>query len=663
MSSITFFARAWAAPLVIAFATAGFGAGAWAQRSSQDTDPDAESDLYGPVQLRQQPEPNQRNERPGDRGSIDLNAPTDRNDRSDRQQRERRDPRTGQLLPPDGLDDARRDGTRRTMQPPAPRGEFELFVQRLVGPRPIIRRFGAELVTQTEERDVAEFSPLVPADYVVKPGDEILLTLWGSVNGDLKLKVDRTGRVSIPRVGSVQAGGVKFGDLPEVIERRVAQVFKNFQLNLSLGQLRGVRVYLTGFVNKPGAYSVSSLSTLTQALLAAGGPAPSGSFRDIELRRGGKLESRFDLYDFLLRGNRESDRVVQPDDVIHVGPVGPQVALIGSVNRPAVFELKPGETVSDVLAMAGGLNTVGDPRRLTIERLEDRGERRIVELNLPAQAGAKLLGGDVLRAFSAVDATLSVQRQNKRVRIEGEVARPGDYVLPPNSSVNDAIQAAGGLTPGAYVFGTEFKRESVRITQQENYDRALRELEVAYTKAATSQRIDSADQAAALTARSTGTSDLVDKLRKLKPNGRVVLQLQPSATELPNLALEDADSIYIPPVSTTVGVFGSVYNAGSFLWSDGRTASDFLQLAGGPTDTADARGVFVIRANGSVVSSRQRRTWFGGGSIEGVQAQAGDTIFVPDEVNRTTWVQDLKDLSQIFYQLGLGAAAVTAIQR
>lgn len=639
--------------LLASFAFVSINA-SWAQRTPQD-DTETDTDLYGSVQLRQ---PTEQQTQRGDRsGSVDLNEPTDRS--STRTER-RRDTTPGQ---PGELDDKGRDTRRGTLTPPAPRGEFELFVQRLVGPRPIIRRFGAELVTQTEDRNVAEFSPLVPADYVVKPGDEVLVTLWGSVNGDLKLKVDRTGRISIPRVGSVQAGGVKFADLPDVVEKRVAQTFRNFQVNVSLGQLRGVRVYLTGFVNKPGAYSVSSLSTLTQALLAAGGPAPSGSFRNIELRRGGKLETRFDLYDFLLKGDRASDRVVQPDDVIHVGPVGPQVALIGSVNRPAVFELRPDETVTDVLAMAGGLTTVGDRTRLTIERLEDRGDKRIVQLKLPESAGDKLFGGDVLRAFSAVDAALPVDRQNKRVRIEGEVLRPGDYVLPPNSSVSDAIRAAGGMTSQAYVFGTEFKRESVRLTQQENYDRALRDLEVAYTKAATSQRIDSADQAAGVTARSTGTSDLVEKLRKLKPSGRVVLQIQPTATELPDLALEDADSLYIPPRATSVGVFGSVYNAGSYLYTDGRTTSDFLQLAGGPTDTADARGVFVIRANGSVVSSRQRRTWFGGGSIEGVQAQAGDTIFVPDEVNRTTWIQDLKDISQIFYQLGLGAAAVTAVSR
>lgn len=612
-----------------------------------------EQELYGPVRLRQ---PAQEGDRvPRRSGANELDSTRDNGD--SRLDRNRQDGLTRQREDQDGT----RDITRRT--PQQARGEFELFVQRLVGPRPLIRRFGAELVTETEDRNAADFSPLVPADYLIKPGDELLLTLWGSVNADLKLRVDRAGVVSIPRIGSVQVSGVRYADLPALLERRVAQTFRNFQLNVSLGQLRGVRVYLTGFVQRPGAYSVTSLSTLTQALLAGGGPSAAGSFRNIELRRAGKIETRFDLYDFLLKGDRASDRVVQADDVIHVGPVGPQVALIGSVNRPAVFELKPAESVTDVLAMAGGFSSVGDRSRLSIERLDDRSSNRITQLALPGDEKLALNTGDVLRAFSGVDSALPVERQNKRVRIEGEVQRPGEYVLPPRTSIADAIAAAGGMTPAAYVFGTDFRRESVRLTQLENYERALRDLDVAYTKAANSQRVSTTEEATAQAARATGTSQLVEKLRQVKPTGRVVLQIPPTATELPNLALEDGDSLYIPPRSASVGVFGSVYNAGSYLYSDGRTTQDFLQLAGGPTTTADAGGMFVIRANGSVVSSRQRRTWFGGGSVDGVQAQAGDTIFVPDEVNRTTWVQDLKDISQIFYQLGLGAAAVTAVSR
>lgn len=567
------------------------------------------------------------------------------------------------------FDDADRtdDGSDRARAPAAPRvpyvpSEFELFVDQLAAPAKV-QRLGSNLVTRTDDRPSVDYSPLAPQDYVVKPGDEVLLTLWGSVVGDLRLIVDRSGRISVPRVGTVQVGGLRYAELAPAIERRVGQVFRNFELSASLGRLRGIRVYVTGYVKQPGAYTVSSLSTITQALIAADGPSGAGSFRNVELRRGSAVEARFDFYDFLLKGDRSGDRVVQPDDVIYVGPVGPQVALIGSVNQPAILEMKSGETIADVLRMAGDFNSVADRTRLAVERLDDRNDKRVKLLSLPTDAGLPVHGGDVLRAFSAIDVTTSIVGQNKRVRVEGEVAKPGDYVLPPGSTTADAIAAAGGLTSRAYVFGTEFSRQSVRQMQQANYDRALRDLEVSLTRSASSQRIASADEAAAQAARSTATKQLIERLKELKPSGRIVLQVTPDSREVPNLALEEGDRLYVPPLPTTVGVFGSVYNAGSFIWDSGRPAGSYLKLAGGPTRSADSGSIFMIRANGSVVSNPRGGFFSYGRGVDDVKAEAGDTIFVPDEIDRTTWVQDLKDWTQIVYQLGLGAAAIVAIRR
>ncbi len=540
-------------------------------------------------------------------------------------------------------------------------GEFETFVQRLAFPTEI-RRFGAELMTPVDDADLADNQPLVPADYIVKPGDEILVTVWGSVDADLRLVVDRSGRISIPRVGPVLVAGVRYADLPAAISQRMAQVFRNFQLSVSLGQLRGLRVYVTGFVAKPGSYGVNSLATVLQALLKAGGPSAAGSFRNIDIRRGNQRVAGFDLYEFLLGGDRSADRMLQADDVIHVGPVGTQVALIGSVNRPAVFELKPGETVGDLLRMAGGFSAVADRSRLAVERLDDRATVRIVQLALPSSSTAALSNGDVLRAFSAVDSSLPIQRQNKRVRVEGEVLRPGEYVLPPESSIADALAAAGGLTASAYPFGTEFSRESVRATQQQNYDRALRDLETDLARNVSTQRTSSADEAAAASARDSGNTRLVAALRAQRPSGRIVLQLLATSRELPSLALEDGDRLLVPPRPTTVGVFGSVFNGGSYLYSDGRAVEDFLNLAGGPTRGADAGSTFVIRANGSVVSGRQTGGWFNRGTgLAGVKAEAGDTVFVPEEMNKSTFVQNAKDWTQILSQFGLGLAAIKTL--
>jgi protein involved in polysaccharide export with SLBB domain len=542
-------------------------------------------------------------------------------------------------------------------------GEFEAFVQRLAEPIEI-RRFGAELMTPSETEEAVDAMPLVPADYLVKPGDEVLLTVWGSVDADLRLLVDRSGRVSIPRVGPVMIAGVRYADLPAVISQRVAQVFRNFQLSVSLGQLRGLRVYVTGFVTKPGSYNLSSLATAGEALFKAGGPSAAGSFRNIEIKRGNQRIGNLDLYDLLVSGDRSSDRItLQPDDVIHVGPVGTQVGLIGSVNRPAVFELKPGETVADLLKMAGGFTAVADRSRLSVERLDDRATVRIVQLALPAGNSATLSSGDVLRAFSAVDAALPVQRQNKRVRVEGEVLRPGDYVLQPESSIADALVAAGGLTDKAYPFGTEFNRESVRLTQQQNYERALRDLETDLARNTSAQRTTSADEAAAAVARDTANTRLLTALRVQRPSGRIVLQMEPTSRELPPLALEDGDRLFIPPRPTAVGVFGSVFNAGSYLFGEGRALEDYLTLAGGPTRGADADSTFVIRANGSVVSVLQQGGWLRRGSgLSQVKAEAGDTVFVPEEMNKTTFVQSAKDWTQILAQFGLGIAAINSLK-
>jgi protein involved in polysaccharide export with SLBB domain len=465
-------------------------------------------------------------------------------------------------------------------------------------------------------------------------------------------------------VGPVLVAGVRYAELPDVIRRRVAQVFRNFELSVSLGQLRGVRVYVTGFVERPGAYSVNSLSSVLNALLRAGGPSAAGSLRNVTLQRGRQTVARFDLYDFLLKGDRSADMLVQPEDVINIGPVGPQVGVIGSVNRPAILEIKPGETVDDALRMVGGFSTVADRSRLAVERLEQRTGERIAELPLPISARLPLSGGDVLRAFSAVESQLSVQKQNKRVIVEGEVQRPGEYVLPSGSSIADALRAAGGLSPSAYVFGTLFTRQSVQRTQQENYDRALRDLETELSRNNATQRTTSTQEVEAQTARAAATSQLITRLRAVKPNGRVVLQMTPESTLLPELPLEDGDRISIPTRGTTVGVFGSVFNTGSFLWTGPHSIDDYLRLAGGPTRGADRSSVFVIRANGSVVSALQDGgSWFSRShGMNNIAALPGDTIFVPEEMEKTTFLQSAKDWTQIFYQFGLGAAAINVLR-
>jgi protein involved in polysaccharide export with SLBB domain len=570
-------------------------------------------------------------------------------------------PRTGQARSGnarEGQPESRLTSTRPFYKP----SEFERYVQQLPEAQNV-RRFGENLVTDDATASATQDAlPLVPGDYIVRPGDEIALTIWGTLDADLLLTVDRAGRIAVPHVGAISVAGLHSVDLADAVSRRVGQTYKNFQLTATLGQVRAIRVFVSGFVQRPGTVTVSGLSSVLHAIMRAGGPSAAGSFRDIHLRRAGKEEAIFDLYDLLLKGNRDTDRLVQPDDVIFVGPVGTQVAVLGSVNQQGIYELKGGETLSDALRMAGSFTAVADRGRVSIERLADRLTGRVEQLNLPEHQADVVGTGDVLRVFSQVSATLPKQYQRQHVRIEGEVVNPGDYILAPGSRVADLLRAAGGLTSTAYPYGTELTRESVRKTQEVNYERALSDLETDMSRNQSSQRVTSAEELASLNASASANTRLIERLRQLKPTGRVVLQLPPDAATLPNMALEDGDTISIPIRGTSVGIFGSVFNTGSFVFEAGHTTAEYLAQAGGPTQGADKNSIFMVHANGSVVSARQGQSfWHTGHDFNDVIVQPGDTLFVPEQINKSTFVQDAKDWTQILYQFGLGLAGLNAL--
>ena len=211
--------------------------------------------------------------------------------------------------------------------------------------------------------------------------------------------------------------------------------------------------------------------------MRAGGPSASGSFRDIHLRRGGKEVAVFDLYHLLLKGNRDTDALAQPDDVIFVGPVGPQVAVLGSVNQQAIYELRTGETLADALAHGRRLQRRRRPQ-LRRARAPGRHARPAASSNCPCRRTWRSARRRRHRpVFSVIAAALPQEAQNEARARRGRGGASGDYILPPGSRIADALRAAAALTSAAYPYGAEFSRESVRKQQQVNYERALRDLE------------------------------------------------------------------------------------------------------------------------------------------------------------------------------------------
>ncbi len=545
---------------------------------------------------------------------------------------------------PAGPPPARRDKD----EAPPPPSEFEDFASTVVG-KPL-RRFGADLLVPEARDFTAPPTTTVPADYRLNPGDQLLIGLTGSVQAaDLRLTVDNEGRIFVPRVGAILVGGVRYGDLHATIERQVSRQYRSFTLDVTVARLHGVTVYVTGFARQPGAYTVGSLSTLVNAVLAAGGPAAGGSFRSIQLRRGGRLLSDFDLYDLLLKGDKSGDKVLQNGDVIYVAPAGEQVAVIGSVNHEAIFEVGPGETVQDAILYAGGVSTVADGTRLMV--LDSLGTERQAweQLSAADAATRKARRGDVIRVLSNAGIARPIQQQSVLVTISGEVARPGRYYFQPGTRLADVVAQAGGLTEQAFPYASVITRESVKRQQRQSFDNAIRDMEFLLT----AQPITSANRAQLVQPQNlTLVRSIVDQLRQREPTGRLVFDLPVTAAALPaDLIVENNDTIYVPPRPVTVGVFGAVPTQASFAYRGGATVRDYLTSAGGVQKLGDRGEIFVVRANGTVLSKGALRA----------RALPGDLIFVPIDADRGEFWSRLRDITSTLFSGVATAASVKVL--
>lgn len=676
--------------------------------------------------------------------------------------------------------------------------QFQRFVQETTGR--LLPMYGRDLFTGPAYTAASAIP--APDDYLLGPGDEVLLQVWGPVDFNTSLTLDRNGQVNLPKVGVLTLAGVAVRDLEKTLQAHLGKVFTNFRANATLGRLRGIQVYVVGQAQQPGTFHLSSLSTLVNALFASGGPNANGSMRNIELKRAGKTISTIDLYDFIARGDKTRDLPLLSGDVIVIPPVGERVAVTGAFDQAAIYELKAGATsVGDILSLGGGVPALATTQKALLERItrESNPPRQVQEIMLNEQGlrqtlrdgdvltllgispafsnavtlqgtvaaplryrwfeGMKILdliperdalitgdyykrknllvqnteaaqvaggtiatrtrsladqinwdyaviermdrnklttdlipfnlgkavlqrdpahnlplqAGDVITILNQNDLRVPQDRQTRLVRVEGEVAVPGVYQTLPGETLPQLLRRVGGLTPQAYVFGTEFNRESVRTRQQENLDTLTRRLEAQLqTQASTvlaNRGSDNAAQTQALQQQQQAQlRSQIDRLKSFKSNGRLALELDPQAqtlATLPALPLEDGDRILIPPMPGFVSAFGSVNNENVFIYKPGKTVGEVLKSAG-LTEDAEPGEAFVLRADGSIIARRDHSGLFGG-NFEAIQVMPGDTVVVPAQLNRESRynfvTRVLKDWTQILANFGLGVAAINTLSK
>jgi protein involved in polysaccharide export with SLBB domain len=285
----------------------------------------------------------------------------------------------------------------------------------------------------------------VPANYVIGPDDELHVRIWGQINFSGNLRVDRSGDIYLPQIGTVQVAGLQYSALDQRLRSAVARLFRNFDLSVDIGRIRSIQVYVSGQARRPGAYTISSLSSLVDALFATGGPTPEGSLRHVLLNRGGKTITDFDLYGLLIRGDKSKDVRLLPEDVVYIPPSGPQVAITGSVRTPGIYELRSDENIGNLVDMAGKTTAVASNSRISLQRIQDHSLSSMLEINFDATGLATVLAdGDIVRIDPVVPA------YSKVVTLRGNVANPGRFAWHPGMRLNDLIPDLNSLVSRNY---------------------------------------------------------------------------------------------------------------------------------------------------------------------------------------------------------------------
>jgi len=397
----------------------------------------------------------------------------------------------------------------------------------------------------------------VPANYVLGPGDEVRLQLFGSRNADYSLIVTREGSVNVPEIGPFQVAGLSFAEAREELQARLDGQLIGTRASITLGQLRSIRVFVLGDVTRPGSFTVSGLSTMTNALFVSGGIHTVGSLRRIQLKRHGKLVQELDLYDLLLRGDNSGDARLQPGDVIFVPPLGKTVAVAGEVQRPAIYELRGERTLNDAVTLAGGLTATAYPDKIRVERIDQDRSRSVIVTNLSSADGraTPVSNGDVI----IIDPIL--EEVGNSVSLSGHVYRPGAFRWYPGMRLTDLLPSMSYLKPLA----------------DRGYILIRRELEQGGP-------IDvlSADLAAAL----ADPAGLPNPLLQERDQVTVFdLEIGRAGVVMPLLEELRLQAVYGHP-SREVGIGGQVRAPGTYPLESGMRVSDLLRAGAKLADSA-----------------------------------------------------------------------------
>jgi len=486
----------------------------------------------------------------------------------------------------------------------------------------------------------------IPPNYLLGPGDEIKIDFYGQENITRRIIIDRSGIISLPRLGPVNLAGITLNKAQKLIENRVSSELIGTNVLVSLGSLRSINVYLLGEAYKPGTYTVSALSTVTNVMFASGGVSKIGSLRNIQIKRNGKVKATYDFYDLLFKGDTSQDMRLQDGDTIFIPLIQARVAINGSVLREGYFETKNNETIKDLISLSGlerreqnilEYNSFSDDRQTRISKV----------LGLSESGDINLKDGDVVNILRDISANI------KTITLQGQFRFPGVYSIENQDRLLDVINKAGGLTEDAYPEAAIFTRSAIARIEKNSYIKNADNIEKSLLNAVTEgAEIEGVAYQEIIS--------LIEKLRSFEPIGRQVVTIDPlllkSDPKL-NFKIQDSDVLIVPKRTSSISVVGEVLNPITHIYNQDLSISDYIKLSGGLSEGADNNKIFIINPNGQARLFQKRLF----GENLSSNLLPGSTIVVGRDTQPFDWLKLTAVITPILSDLAVSAAAIAAI--
>jgi len=493
-----------------------------------------------------------------------------------------------------------------------------------------IKPFGYDFFQEATIKVITDRKDIpVPSKYVIGPGDEVKIMLWGRVNAQYNLVVDRDGKITIPQIGPIPVAGLTFEDMSKHLIKQAEQIV-GANIDITMGALKSIPIFVLGDVKRPGAYTIGSFATITDALLIAGGPSEIGSMRNVQLKRKDKIIATYDLYDLLLKGDKSKDMILQAGDVVFVPVAGPVVGIAGNVKRPAIYELKDKSTLYELFELAGGILPSAYTQQIQVERIV-KNERQIVfdidDKRLEKAKNIALQDADFVKVFNIVDKDINV------FFLYGNVKRPGKYEYKQGMRIKDVIKDNLDLLPETYMdyalikrisppeMKTEFipfnlgkaiegdRRNNIELMPQDSIfifskwffkDKPYVTIEGEVRKSGRFELAENArvkdiiHLAGGLTRDAYLYKGEILRINKNSEYLRIYFNVEKAieGEETENILLEDRDKIIIHSIESyiypkkLVFIDGEVLKPGTYQYNDGMTVKDLIFAAGNVLESA-----------------------------------------------------------------------------